>query len=89
MGQEPGAADNRLSLSLEDFPQISKWKDGTTYSLSDLGDVQLTQISPGEFEVSIASPTGGEGADDKGEAEPEMKGPAYRNPAVRKMAQEV
>lgn len=49
---EPGAVDNRLSLSPAEFEVIQEWKDGETYSLSQLGrDVKLRQISPGEFEV--------------------------------------
>lgn len=49
---EPGAVDNRLSISPAEFPVIQKWRDGDTYDLAELGtDVRLRQISPGEFEV--------------------------------------
>lgn len=49
---EPGAVDNRLSLTPADFPAVESWKDGETYELSELGsDVKLRQISPGEYEV--------------------------------------
>lgn len=83
--QEPGAVDNRLTLNPSDFPQISKWKDGQTYSLDDLGDVTLTQISPGEFEVFA---TFEEEEPESEDVETPKKKDSYKNPAVASMAEE-
>ena len=59
---EPGAVDNRLSLTPSDFPAVAKWRDGETYDLSELGNAKLRQISPGEFEVIPANIAGSETA---------------------------
>lgn len=72
---EPGAVDNRLSISPAEFPVIQKWRDGVLYDLADLGEgVKLRQISPGEFEVvpgtMVAAEVEDEDADE--EANPAM-----------------
>lgn len=86
---EAGAVDNRLSLNPNEEPWASKiknWKDGERYKLSDLGNADILQISPGEFEVvkgedsevaGAKEPTGDDAATEK---------PAsYDNPAIAKM----
>jgi hypothetical protein len=92
LGNEPGAIDNRLSLSESDFPMIEEWQDNQTYSLSELGDAKLRQISPGEFEVMPGSPPteAGEepGTTEQPEAPPnneEKPADEYPNPAVARM----
>lgn len=46
---EPGASDNRLSLSVNDeaFAFTQQWEDGKDYDIK----LRVTQLSPGEFEV--------------------------------------
>jgi hypothetical protein len=95
---EPGASDNRLSLDPNDeaFGFTKDWEDGNNYRLT----VEVTQVSPGEFEVTGASEApkeeGEEAMPDKegamGEAgeSPELDrsttgGDGYRNPAIAKI----
>lgn len=74
---EPGAVDNRLSITPADFSVIAGWKDGNLYSISELGDgVMLRQISPGEFEVIPGTATA---------AEPEAEIDEEANPAMDAM----
>lgn len=94
MGDEPGSQDNRLTLRPTDFPMTEDWKDGETYSLSELGDAKIRQISAGEFEVIPAAAAGGrtEG-EEPGNTEQPQGGPneedkepeEYPNPAVARM----
>jgi hypothetical protein len=83
---EPGAVENRLSLSTSEGPlaeKIKSWKDGQRYSLSDLGPADLVQISPGEFEVVPAeAETPAEDAATGEEPEMPMKRGGYNNPAI-------
>jgi hypothetical protein len=85
---EAGVSDNRLSLSVADFPVIEDWEDGQRYKLSDLGDVEIEQVSPGEFTV-IAQPVEAEVEEDEAEAASAARRPAprraTRNPAVAAM----
>lgn len=78
---EPGAVDNRLTITPSDFPVTESWEDGGIYSLSQLGaDVKIRQISPGEFEVlpGMAEPSEGaeEETGEEGEGEGEVENPA-------------
>ncbi len=81
--EEPGAVDNRLSITPSDFPAVADWEDGQSYDISELGEgVQLRQISPGEFEVMPGSDAENAGEDaapgeeaDAGGAAPKKKGP--------------
>ena len=83
---EPGAVDNRISINVNDVifnPEVKDWKDGERYKLSDLGNVELMQIAPGEFEIvksDEAEPT----EEVSPAAETEEK-PGYDNPAIAKM----
>jgi hypothetical protein len=87
-GDEPGAVDNRLSLNPNDelwADKIKDWEDGEKYPLSALGNVQLLQISPGEFEI-----VKGDEAEPAEESAPaaettEAAPAAYDNPAIAKM----
>lgn len=96
LATEPGASDNRLSLSIGDNPFLKSLEDGNEYDLV----VKVRQASPGEFVVIKASPASGGGeAEEEGEGEEMMseggKGesePAadsgeadYPNPAVARM----
>lgn len=75
---EPGAYDNRLSLTPADFPVVAKWRDGETYELSELGAAKIRQISPGEYEV-IPATSAGENAAEVADADDES------NPAMDEM----
>lgn len=86
MPQENGESENRLSLNPNDFPVIQDWKDGQTYKVSDLGNVELTQVSPGEFTVSPENAA--EDITEGGKEEVAPAAPAkkpYPNPAVAGM----
>ena len=65
MDSEAGASDNRLSLSVGDFPFINNWEDGKEY------DIKLTvaQQSNGEFTVVDASECESPAEDAGGESE--------------------
>ena len=84
-GTDPGAVDNRLSLDPNDpnwKKTIANWEDGEEYQLT----VTVTQLSPGEFEVTgvtSESESPEEESDTEEEAEPMMKGKP--NKAVRGM----
>lgn len=88
MQAEPGAGDNRLSLSPNDpaFDFVKAWEDGKSYTLT----VTVTQVSPGEFEVVSAKPGPepeegiGEESTEGGEAEA-TESEGYRNPAIAKL----
>ena len=89
---DPGAVDNRLSLDPNNpdwADAIADWEDGSEYTLT----VKVTQISPGEFEVSEVTPEAeseSEDAEPEEEEEPMMKGKAGGkvNKAVRNMMRE-
>lgn len=86
MVDDPGAIDNRLSLNPDDFPVIQDWVDGETYTLSELGsEVEIRQISPGEFEVVVPVKTAEEASEEVAEEMPQ--GRTYRgtNPAVENL----
>ena len=51
---EPGSTDNRLSLSVSEYPFIEDWEDSKEYTLT----ITVRQQAAGEFEVVSASPTG-------------------------------
>ena len=82
-GIDPGSIDNRLSLdpnNPEWVDTIAKWKDGEAYQIT----ATVTQISPGEFEVtSIASES--EPSEDEEGADDEMEPSPGPNRAVRRM----
>ncbi len=85
LNTEAGAVENRLSLDPSAFPFTQDWEDGKSYPATIDGNaVTLTQISPGEFEVS----EGESKAEDTGEVEetetPAPKGKS-KNPAVAAM----
>ena len=97
---EAGATDNRLSLDPND-PQwkeaMDSWEDGGTYTLKE---VQVRQVSPGEFQV-LGAEVGETGMEEEGQQEaPEPEespttglmgkaAPGSPNPAVnRLMAQQ-
>lgn len=69
---EPGAVDNRISLTPADFPAVAKWRDGETYNLSELGAAKIRQISPGEYELIPPSASGDEVAEVDEDANPAM-----------------
>lgn len=53
--QDPGEIENRLSLNPSDPDNrdfLGSWEDGEEYTMI----VKLRQISPGEFEVTKATP---------------------------------
>lgn len=84
---EAGSVDNRLSLNPNDplwADKLKSWKDGERYKLSDLGDLDIIQVSPGEFEIVKS-----DGSEAATAAEPDeddaAAGSAYANPAVAKM----
>lgn len=85
--QEPGSVENRLSLDPSAFPFTQDWEDGKDYpGMIDGNKITLTQISPGEFEVTndSESESPAEDASAGEEAEPSMpmmKGKS-KNPAV-------
>lgn len=89
MGDEAGAVDNRLTLNPNDplwADTIKDWKDGERYGLAELGNVDLLQISPGEFEVVKSDePQGAAETNDAAAADAGASAPAYGNPAVAKM----
>ncbi len=92
--EEPGAVDNRLSITPSDFPAVAEWEDGQEYDISELGEgVKLRQISPGEFEVMPGSEAenAGEAAAPGEEADAAAAAPAKRrgNPAVEDLAGEM
>lgn len=63
---DPGAVDNRLSLDPNDArwkDMLAEWEDGQEYTVT----LTITQLSPGEFEVSRVS---GEGESPAEEATP-------------------
>jgi hypothetical protein len=96
MGDEPGSQDNRITLRPADFPMTEDWKDGETYSLSELGNAKIRQIAAGEFELIPAAAAGsppegeepGTTEQPQGGANEEDKEPDpgnYPNPAVSRM----
>jgi hypothetical protein len=93
MDSEPGASDNRLSLTPSEFG-VEDWEDGKEYVFSK---VRVRQVSSGEFEVLEATPEGAP-KEETQEANPgdsestaeDMGGmgeveSAYPNPAVARM----
>lgn len=90
---EPGAVENRLTLSTSDprfKDKLEAWEDGGEYPIKS-GTIR--QISPGEFEI-IKLDLGGssERTSDKGEGEPMQSGEdgtrkqsMYRNPAIENL----
>lgn len=96
--EEPGASENRMSFDPNDpaFDFAKDWQDGNTYRMT----VEVTQVSPGEFEVNSAREIGGttegepeepsEGAMAEAGPSPEPDlsttgGDGYRNPAIAKI----
>jgi len=88
-GDEPGQEDNRLSLDPND-PRwkklLDEWNDGETYSVN----VQIEQISPGEFRVTALKEGGGseesETPPEKDTAEESSESAMQsKNPAVQSM----
>ena len=87
--QDPGEIQNRLSLdpsnpNWRDF--VGSWEDGQEYTLT----VKVRQVSPGEFEVTSATPqeTPTEDTGETGETMNEggsEYGGGDMNPAVAKM----
>ncbi len=94
---EAAATDNRLSLDPNDaaFEFTREWEDGNSYRMT----VEVTQVSPGEFEVTAGEEAPKEEGEETppkdgamGEAgespEPDQSttgGDGYRNPAVSKI----
>lgn len=83
---QPGATDNRLSLSIGDHPEIKDWQDGKTYRL----ELVVEQQATGEF--NVVSAQGEEAEPGEGnqsptpDAEAQETGSDYPNPAVARMA---
>lgn len=68
MQDQAGAADNRLSINPNDdrwADVLAAWKDGQTYSVQ----LDISQVSPGEFEVTGLQEAGGGEAEAGAEAE--------------------
>ena len=87
MTDQAGELDNRLSLSVGDFPVIEDWEDGKSYIVT----MEIKQVSPGEFEpVTMIS---SKAKSDEEEAPSAEKGakeadganvPTSSNPAVQR-----
>jgi len=92
-GREPGSVDNRLSLDPSDpkwADKIDAWGDGEKYAVT----LEITQISPGEFEVTgvtdAKASEGEEGAGDEISGEEETAGgeggyTGKKNPAIESL----
>lgn len=92
-GREPGSIDNRLSLNPSDpkwQDKIDSWQDGEKYTIT----VNVTQLSPGEYEVedvTEAKDTESEGAGDEtmgAEEDAETMNSTDGNPAMKKLMAE-